>query len=137
MANASRTGKPSPGVAESTNLPQWKGVPREHQQDPRRGRDDLRLPGALTEEVCWGEQTTHHGLRSLKDYSTCPVGRGAVLVAAQVAAVRTVPRSTIPVVQAPEPRAPGDTAQNLALPLGQEEAGRTQGSKDTPAAGRP
>ena len=32
-------------------------------------------------------------------------------------------RSVIPVVQAPEPRALGDTAQDLALPPEQAEAG--------------
>ena len=47
------------------------------------------------------------------------------------------PGSVIPVAQAREPRVLGDTAQDLALPLGQPEARRAQGSKDTPAAGRP
>ena len=36
-------------------------------------------------------------------------------------------------VQAPEPRVPGDTAQDPALPPGQAETGRTQGSKVAPA----
>ena len=40
-------------------------------------------------------------------------------------------------VQAPDPRVPGDTAQNPVLPLGQAEAGKTQSSKDTPATQRP
>ena len=31
---------------------------------------------------------------------------------------------------------PGDTAQNPALPLGQEEPGRAQDSEDAPATGR-
>ena len=47
------------------------------------------------------------------------------------------PGSTIPAVQAPEPRAPGDTVQDPVLPLGQAEAGRTQDSEDTPASGGP
>ena len=42
----------------------------------------------------------------------------------------------IPVAQAPEPTALGDTVQDLALLLGQVEAGRTQDSEDTPAARR-
>ena len=41
----------------------------------------------------------------------------------------------IPVAQALEPRVPGDTAQDPALPLGQVEAGKAQDSEDTPAAG--
>ena len=36
-------------------------------------------------------------------------------------------------MQAPEPRAPGDTAQDPVLPPGQAEAGRAQDSKDAPA----
>ena len=48
-----------------------------------------------------------------------------------------LPQSAIPVVQALEPRVRRDTAQDLAVPPGQEEAGRTQDSKDTPAAGGP
>ena len=43
------------------------------------------------------------------------------------------PKSTIPVAQAPEPKAPRDTAQDTVLPLGQAEARRTQDSEDTPA----
>ena len=46
------------------------------------------------------------------------------------------PGSTIPAAQAPEPRALGDTPQDLALPPGQAEA-RTQDSKDTPASTQP
>ena len=33
------------------NLPRWKGAGREFVQDPRRARDALRLPGALTEHL--------------------------------------------------------------------------------------
>ena len=47
------------------------------------------------------------------------------------------PGSAIPEVQALESRVLGDTAQDLALPLGYAEARRTQDSKDTPAAGGP
>ena len=36
-----------------------------------------------------------------------------------------------------EPKAPEDTAQDQALPLGQAEARRTQDSMDTPASRRP
>ena len=43
------------------------------------------------------------------------------------------PGSTIPAVQAREPRALGDTAQIRALPPGQAGAGRTQDSQDLPA----
>ena len=43
------------------------------------------------------------------------------------------PGSTIPAAQTPEPRTPGNTAQDPALPLGQAEAGRTQDSEDAPA----
>ena len=39
--------------------------------------------------------------------------------------------------QAPFSRAPGDTAQDPVLPQGQTEAGRAQGSEDSPAAGLP
>ena len=39
----------------------------------------------------------------------------------------------IPAAQAPEPKVLGDTAQDLVLPPGQVEVGRTQDSKDTPA----
>ena len=47
------------------------------------------------------------------------------------------PGNAIPGVQALEPKALGNTAQDLVLPPGQVEAGRTQGSKDTPATGIP
>ena len=47
------------------------------------------------------------------------------------------PGNTIPAAQALEPCVPGHTAQDPVLPLGQVEAGRTQDSKDAPAAGRP
>ena len=57
----------------------------------------------------------------------------------QAAALRrrgcAAPRA-IPVAKAPEPRAPGDTDQDPALPGGQTEAGRAQDSKDAPATGR-
>ena len=43
----------------------------------------------------------------------------------------------IPVVQALEHKAPGDTAQDPALPLGQAEAGRTQDNEDTPGTRQP
>ena len=43
----------------------------------------------------------------------------------------------MPAAQAQEPRALGYTAQDPALPPEQEKAGRAQGSKDAPAAGRP
>ena len=40
------------------NLPRRKGACRELEQDPRRGRDALRLPGALTEELRPGGEPT-------------------------------------------------------------------------------
>ena len=43
----------------------------------------------------------------------------------------------VPVSQAPDARAVGDTVQNPVLPSGQAEAGRAQDSEDTPAAGHP
>ena len=43
------------------------------------------------------------------------------------------PRSAIPEVKTSEPRAPGDTAQDLVVPPGQALAGRTQDSNDAPA----
>ena len=43
----------------STNLSRRKGALRELGQDPRRGRDALRLPRALTEELGLGESTPH------------------------------------------------------------------------------
>ena len=36
-----------------------------------------------------------------------------------------------------EPKAPGNTAQDRVLPLGQVEARRTQDSRDAPASGTP
>ena len=45
------------------------------------------------------------------------------------------PGSTIPTAQVSDPRVPGDTDQFTSLPHGQAEDGRTQDSKDTPAAG--
>ena len=47
------------------------------------------------------------------------------------------PGNAIPVVQAPDPRVLGDTAQDSALPPGQVEVGRVQDSEDTSAARRP
>ena len=43
--------------------------------------------------------------------------------------------SMIPGAQAPDPKVPGDTAQDPVLPLGQADARRTQDSKDAPVAG--
>ena len=43
-----------------TNLTRRKGTHRELEQDPRRGGDALRLPGALTEDLhSGGEHATH------------------------------------------------------------------------------
>ena len=47
------------------------------------------------------------------------------------------PRSAIPTAPALEHRAPGDTAQDPALPTAQAEAGKAQDSKGAPAARRP
>ena len=51
MAGASvpRRGKPCLWKQEFTNLSRWKGTPRKLEQDPKRGRDALRLSGALIE----------------------------------------------------------------------------------------
>ena len=45
------------------------------------------------------------------------------------------PGNGIPVEQAPDPRALGDTAQDPALPPGQAEVGRAQDSKEAHATG--
>ena len=56
--------------------------------------------------------------------------------AAQVAATAR-PRECDSSGTGPRAQGTGDTAQDPALPPGQVEAGRTQGSKDAPAAGQP
>ena len=47
------------------------------------------------------------------------------------------PWSTIPVVQAPDPTKPGDTAQDPALPQGQEKAGRNKTARTLLPLGSP
>ena len=134
-ASAPRTGKPSPGEAETLPIfpGGWKGTPRELGQDSRRGRGALRLPGALTEELCpEGECPTHHRPSAQEQLrwrlrqqlrgegAAChrsslgggSPGRGGCVApgAAQVAQVL-------------EPRAPGDMAQYLALPWNRQRPG--------------
>ena len=47
------------------------------------------------------------------------------------------PGSTIPAAQTLDARAPGDSAQDPALPSGQVEAGRAQDSEDAPVSRHP
>ena len=119
-----------------TNLPGQKGTPKELDQYPRKGRDALRLPGALIE----GERTTHQP-SSLKGCSSGKVGPRSSLDSSSGSRSNqkglSGPGSAIPAAQAPDPRTLGDTAQDLVLPSGQAEAGGTKDSQDVPATGRP
>ena len=94
--------------------------------------------GALTEELHpGGEHATHCGSSSLKGWSMAIGAPGAAQVAVRLwlyTGGLCSRRSAIPVVQAPEPRALGDTAQDPALPPGQAEARKTQDNEDSPAA---
>ena len=137
-----RPGRVSPGqespVLEKQELHQSSWTERHSQRvgAGSQGGDALRLPGTLTEELRLGRvcdiprlssqrAAVHPGWapgaaqRRLHGRGLCP------------------PEITIPAVQALEPRAPGDPAQDPALPSGQAEAGRAQDSKDAPAIGRP
>ena len=44
------------------------------EKDPRRGRDTLRLPGALTEDLCPGESTPHTTAELPKGIQCAPYG---------------------------------------------------------------
>ena len=72
--SAPRTGKPRPREAGALpTFPEGKALAGSSRQDPRRGRDGLRFPGALTEELRpRGEGITHHRPSSLKGWSDCP-----------------------------------------------------------------
>ena len=111
-----------------------KGTHWELEQDPLRERDALSLPGALTEFLTLGR--VHHTAELPKGLQRMPIwdrsGSGGDSVLRELHR----PRSGIPAKQAQEPRGTRDTAQDLALPPGQAEAGRTQDRKDAPAAGR-
>ena len=104
-----------------TNLPGGKEARRELGQDPRRGSGASRFPGSLTEEGRLGRAQKRAGARP----AGAPRGEGHAA------------RERNPSGTGPNPRAPGDTAQDPVLPLGQAEARRTQDSEDAPAAGRP
>ena len=127
-ASAPRTGRPSPGEAGASPIfPGRKALSGELGQDPRRGSGACRLPGALTEEV---------QAELPKGRECAPRGPGSSSGRGSPRRGLRCPGSAIPVAKAPEPRAPGGTAQHPALPPGQAEVGRAQDSEDTPAAGR-
>ena len=74
-----RTRKHRPREARALpNFPDRKALPRDLGQDARRGRDALRLPRALREEVHPREErTTHCRPSSIMACRTCPMGPGS------------------------------------------------------------
>ena len=136
-----RAGKPGLGRSRSfTNHPGQKGAGRELGQDPRRGSGAPRFPGALIQDLRpGGERATHHEPSSLNVCSPCPAGPWEQLRQwlrwwlCMEGAARPQERDS----SGECPRVLGGTAQDWVLPWGQAEAGRTQVSEDTPAAGRP
>ena len=122
---------PSQRSRRFTNPPGWKGTPKEVEQDARKGRDALRLPGTLTDQLLMGKSA----LSSIKYCSTCSAGSrssseglglqirgdGAAWLGAQIQQHR--PGST------GRPR----HSSGSSLQLGQAKARKAQDSKDAPA----
>ena len=123
MARAPRTGKPRPREARASPISPMERRSQRVEAGPQEGGDALTLPGALTEHLRPGESAPHSTAELPKGLQPAPSGPRERLQRLHVVGCAR-----------PEPRALGDTAQDLALPRGQAEARRTQDSKDTPAA---
>ena len=136
------SGQESP-VLEKQELHQTSRMERgrrELEQDPRRGGDALRLPATLTELLRPGERAPHpaaelpNGLQRAQGW-TQEQHRGSSVGGSLRRGLRSGERDSNSTGSGAQ--GTGDTAQDLALPLGQAEAGRAQDSKNAPASRRP